>query len=516
MGGGPYDPTGRASVLQAGMYPQQPQNVDGDIVQNSMASYYQQNTNQPTPPVAHFNYIDINIYDNIEGLIVIPPHLTLSQMIPNLSQHLRHAIATAVREIIAGIVERSVTVALSMTSDIILKDFNCVSNEQQMRRAYLQMMRSTTAAIGMITTREPLATSIVQYTRQILSQNTQSFGSIPEMPRYMEEVLQNVIEHNLEMASCYIVKTACEKATVEIEKKMEEHIVRRKNGLELESFDVPSDVKAVIDRMPSELLPRNRDLSDAELQVYDYFTSQMCGFKPATIEDLYVDFIRPRSDHASIAVNDLEGLLKNLSAYLKSMVDVFISRYVAPNTEFSTYCSNIRQSLIEFLHHQSQDSLVSLIDRLTEAFLISYIGPQDSRHQAGSTVERTMVVFCEIFTNLISRIMSHAEHMDIIRIITRVAVGGIRDRSYINADAYDVLIRHRMVNLAVFDQLFSRYIETMDPVMITFVQKVFRALSGNDTRRPLVSYLPLTVQQLKNVANRTQAKTETTPYVLLV
>src|SRR5690606_17299916 len=102
---------------------------------------------------------------------------------------------------------------------------------------------------------------------------------------------------------------------------MEEHVVRRKNGMELEAFDVPSDVKAVIDRMPSELLPRNRDLSEAELQVYDYFTSQMCGFKPATIEDLYVDFIKLRGDGTSITVNDLEGLLKNLTAYLKSMVD---------------------------------------------------------------------------------------------------------------------------------------------------------------------------------------------------
>jgi len=512
MGGGPYDPTGRASVLQAGMYPQQPQNMDGDIVQNSMASYYQQNTNQPSPPVAHFNYIDINIYDNIEGLIVIPPHLTLNQMIPNLSQHLRHAIATAVREIITGIVERSVTVALSMTSDIILKDFNCVSNEQQMRRAYLQMMRSTTAAIGMITTREPLATSIVQYTRQILSQHTQSFGSIPEMPRYMDEVLQNVIEHNLEMASCYIVKTACEKATQEIEKKMEEHVMRRKNGIELESFEAPPDVKAVIDRMPSELLPRNRDLSEAELQVYDHFTTQMCGFKPATIEDLYVDFIRPRGDATSIAVADLEGLLKNLTTYLKGTVDIFINRFVAPNTELHTCCSNIRQGIIEFVHHQSQDSLISLIDRLTEGFLISYIGAQDTRHQVTANVERTMIPFCEIFTSIVSRIMSHAEHMDVIRIITRVAISMLRDRSYLNADAYDVLIRHRMVNLAVFDQLFSRYIESMEPNMMQFIQKVCRALTGNDTRRSLVSYLPLTVQQLKTVASRTQTKAEATPY----
>ncbi|KAE9549180.1 hypothetical protein FO519_007605 [Halicephalobus sp. NKZ332] len=512
MNGGLYDPTGCISVHQAGVYPQQLQNLENDLIQTNMTSYYQQTANRLSSSVPHYNYIDVNIYDNIENLIVIPSHLALNQVVPNLSQHLRNAIATAVKEIIANIVERSVNVSLSMTSDIVLKDFNYVSNEQQIRRAYLQMIKSSTAAIGTIMTRESLMTNIIQYTRQIISQNIQNFGSISDIQGAFDEVVQSVIENNLEITSCYIVKTACEKATIEIEKKMEEHILRRKSEVNLDFYDVPPEVQAAIDRMPPELLPRNRELTDGELQVYDYFTSQMCGFKSSTIEDFSIDYIYPRSESTVLSVNDLEGLSKNLSSYLKNTVDVFISRYVIPNTEFHTCCTNIRQAIIEFLHHQSQESLVSLIDRLTESFLISYLGTQDSRHQVASTMDRNMIVFCEIFINLISKIMNHVEQMDVIRIITRVGISGIRDRLHLNPDAYDVIIRNRMVNLGVFDQLFSRYVENMDHIMVSFIQKLFRLLSNSDSRRPLMSYLPLTVQQMKSMTSRSQTKNETMSY----
>uniref|UniRef100_A0AC34Q1M4 CCR4-NOT transcription complex subunit 1 n=1 Tax=Panagrolaimus sp. JU765 TaxID=591449 RepID=A0AC34Q1M4_9BILA len=492
---GVFDPTGRTSALHTSLYNQQ---ATPDIEATPSTSYQPPSGSQALS-VPSFYYTDVNVHEGVEHMVQISSQFSLCQMIPSLAAQLRSVVAQAVRENISGLVERSVSVALSLTTDIIMKDFAFISNEQQFRRAYLQMMRSMTAAITMITTREPLASTIAQYVRQVVTQHAQAYIHGPDYGRMLEEVVVGVLEQNIEFTSCYVVKMACEKAAIEIEKRMDENF-KRKAEIDMEIYSVPPDVQAIIDRMPPDLRPRNRNLTDPELQVYDLFTNQICGFKPSVIEDLFCDFVRPRGDIYPVVIADPENLNKYLTAFAKTSITNFVNRNVVPNTDLYNCCVDMRQALMDFVYHGTYQYLFPMVDRLTENFLASYLGTQDARLQVAASLDRTMLTYGDLFVAIVNKIMSHVDRIEIVRMITRFVVSTIKERQFLNPDAHEILIRHRYVNLTIYDQLMCRYVENMDPIMISFVQKMFRILQSNETRRSSLSaYLPTTIDQLKSI-----------------
>jgi hypothetical protein len=342
--GGPYDPAGRASTVQPTMYPQQSiASGESDSTQN--AARYQQANNQAMP-APQFYYHEINIYEAIDSQLTIPHNLPLFQIFTQLPNQCRKYIAAAVNENIGGMVERSVACALSLTSEVINKDFAQCPNAVQMRQSYLQMMRSITAAIGMITTKEPLSATIITYLKNLFNHQIQHYGQADDnMIRMADETMAHILEKNVEFACCYVVKTACEKAMVEIDKRMEEAIQRRKNGIKLE---VPLDVQAVIDKIPQELRPIDRSLKEVEMAVYNVFNAQLFGFKPSSTDDFAVDsndmlLLKKREGYPDmrqqVNENALDDMLADPSFFQSKAESIF--------REWMTFCSqtDIRTNL---------------------------------------------------------------------------------------------------------------------------------------------------------------------------
>lgn len=113
----------------------------------------------------------------------------------------------------------------------------------------------------------------------------------------------------MELATNFIVKTACEKATPEMDKRLESEFTTRKQyRLEGRQYGDPVAL-ARAQQMPDKIRLRVGSVTNQQMVVYDEFSrylnhmimpgkakiidlifSRICGFKPTTAEDMIVDF----------------------------------------------------------------------------------------------------------------------------------------------------------------------------------------------------------------------------------
>uniref|UniRef100_A0A7E4W0G9 CNOT1_HEAT domain-containing protein n=1 Tax=Panagrellus redivivus TaxID=6233 RepID=A0A7E4W0G9_PANRE len=495
MLGGLYVPAGRGSAVQGGMYPPPGNSADAELVQNSMAAAY------PSMPVggpvhgnapAQFLYTEVNVHESIEQQITIP-HLPLFQTHLHLIAPCRNAIGTAVMENINGIVERSISCALALTIDIIQKDFAYCTEPSQVRRAVLQMMRSMTSAIGMITTRETLATNIVGYLRQVF-QNLGQLNLPPhtDVNRIVEEAIIMLVEANIDLTGCFIVKTACEKGTLEADKRMEEFIRMLQTGQPVVN-EVTPEVQDIIDKMPEELRPRNRAFTDAELSVYDIFSGLNCGFKPSTIEDMFLDYVQPRNCPSMMIVSNPEPLVLGLKNYMKTVVEPLIASASASNgTKFPSIVGleQILAAVEVFVQDASADHMCVFIDALIDSLYTNLKYGEADRTRATSLID--------VFLNVCHRLLQHIPKADFTRVVTRVIVSHLKSSSY-NAEALEIVLRQRIVNATVIDQYFSNEIRELSEPVVAFVQQLFRLMSENinNGRSQFQFALPVTFKDFR-------------------
>lgn len=117
------------------------------------------------------------------------------------------------------------------------------------------------------------------------------------------------MEDNVELATNFIVKTACEKATPEMDKRLEsEFNTRKQYRLEGRQYADPVAL-AHAQQMPDKIRLHAGSVTNQQMVVYDEFSryskfsglhvktkithlifSRICGFKPTTAEDMIVDF----------------------------------------------------------------------------------------------------------------------------------------------------------------------------------------------------------------------------------
>lgn len=165
-------------------------------------------------------------------------------------------------------------------------------DETHIRKAAHQMMRAMTASMAAITCREPLATTILGYLRQGFSSH---FGGnvSEEQKKMMEEAALLITEQNIEVATNFIVKSACEKAVGEVERRLSSDIdarrIARKDGRQ---FTYEDNTLELNEKLPESLRPKPGPMPEDRMRIYDDFSSKICGFKPLTAEDMFVDFVK--------------------------------------------------------------------------------------------------------------------------------------------------------------------------------------------------------------------------------
>ncbi|MCJ1356850.1 MAG: hypothetical protein MMC33_006846 [Icmadophila ericetorum] len=208
---------------------------------------------------------------DLGDLLTFPPSSGSTTNQARLRQVVLAAVQRAIVEIIAPVVERSVTIATIATRDLIHKDFARESDEERVRQASQRMARALAGSLALVTSKEPLRMSMMNYIRMMQ-------GEAPEQT-FPEGAILMCVNDNLDIACGIVEKQAEERCMPEIEAHIETEInQRRQHRLEFpnDSYQDPS-FSAWSNYIPDpyKILPGG--LQTEQMEIYLTFARQSRG-----------------------------------------------------------------------------------------------------------------------------------------------------------------------------------------------------------------------------------------------
>ncbi|RKP10666.1 CCR4-Not complex component, Not1-domain-containing protein [Thamnocephalis sphaerospora] len=206
---------------------------------------------------------------NLASFLHFDPSFTLFITQPVLKRIFHLAIDRAIREIIAPVVERSVTIAGISTRELIIKDFALEPNEEKMRKAAHSMVRSLAGNLALVTCKEPLRVNITNHVRTLMVQGNYHDQNLPE------DLITVTVEDNLELACSIVEKAAADKAVPEIDEILAASFNNRRKYRERTGqpyYDMNAfSASRYPANLPDALRLKPTGLSAAQLRVYDEF-----------------------------------------------------------------------------------------------------------------------------------------------------------------------------------------------------------------------------------------------------
>ncbi len=207
------------------------------------------------------------IFHSLPDFIVINPQLSLFASNPTLKRMICVAIERAVREIIAPVVERSVTIAAISTRELVTKDFAMEGNDSKLKHAAHQMAQNLAGSLALVTCKEPLRISMISHARTIFLSSGFTEQTLPE------QALIIIMQDNLEMACSIIEKAAMEKSLPEVDEGLAVAYSARKDQRNRGQggFRAPGASTQYASTLPDMLRLQIEGLLPAQLRVYDDF-----------------------------------------------------------------------------------------------------------------------------------------------------------------------------------------------------------------------------------------------------
>jgi len=163
---------------------------------------------------------------NISQFIVISPSIAVLQQYPQLRQHVAAAINQAIRDIIAPVVERSVTIACITTRELILKDF-LFEADDAMRSAAHMMVQNLAGSLALVTCKEPLRHSMCTHLRPTF-QKMAAFVNEAVDAQTLEQNVQLIAAENLDQGCTLIEKAATDKAVHNMDEALDVALQHRR------------------------------------------------------------------------------------------------------------------------------------------------------------------------------------------------------------------------------------------------------------------------------------------------
>jgi CCR4-NOT transcription complex subunit 1 len=234
----------------------------------------------PTPPYGSRRGLESNSQEDIQSIglpnlaqfIVFNPNITLFNTHSNLKRIVHIAIDRSIREVIQSpLVERSVTIAIVATKDVVQKDFALEPNEEKMRKAAHSMVQSLAGSLASVSSREPLKVSMISNLRTLLSTNGFTEQTISE------QLIFVIVSDNLDLACSVMEKAAAEKSIPDIDESLMSSFVSRRKHREQRNGQAFYDPVAYgssryLSALPESLRLRPGGLSSGQLNVYDDFS----------------------------------------------------------------------------------------------------------------------------------------------------------------------------------------------------------------------------------------------------
>ncbi|CAI6340370.1 unnamed protein product [Periconia digitata] len=151
-----------------------------------------------------------------------PPSGNNAVPVATLQKIFLSAVQQAIQEIIAPVVERSVTIAAISTSQLISKDFAMEPDEEKLRKAAHTVVQALSGALALVTCKEPLRMSIQNNIRSMSREMTLPDGALPEGHVLM------FVNDNLDLVCSTVEKAAEVSSLQEIDTQIEDAVRARR------------------------------------------------------------------------------------------------------------------------------------------------------------------------------------------------------------------------------------------------------------------------------------------------
>ncbi|KAJ6722687.1 CCR4-NOT TRANSCRIPTION COMPLEX [Salix koriyanagi] len=186
-------------------------------------------------------------------------HVHFQRLVPAVMER-------AMKDIVSGIVQRSVSIATQTTKELVLKDYAMEFDETRIYNAAHLMVASLAGSLAHVTCKEPLRGSISSQLRN----SVQVFSLTSEI---LEHAVQLVTNDNLDLGCAVIEQAATDKAIQTIDTEIAQQLVRRKHGdgAGQPFFDASMYTQSSMGVVPEALRPKPGHLSVSQQRVYEDF-----------------------------------------------------------------------------------------------------------------------------------------------------------------------------------------------------------------------------------------------------
>ncbi|ORZ39473.1 CCR4-Not complex component, Not1-domain-containing protein [Catenaria anguillulae PL171] len=211
------------------------------------------------------------ILANLATYIVLNPTLMGHPSPGGLKRLMHIAFDRAIRETLAPVVERSVTIAAISTRELVAKDFSSEPDEVKMRKASHLMSQHLAGSLALVTCKEPLRLSMASHLRTLMLQNGLTEQVISD------QLLQLLVGDNLDLGCHIVARAAMEKAAPELDEQLAPALLKRKRTRELgqQFFELPPGSSADYQRrlagLPDPLKLKVGGLTPFQLAVYEEY-----------------------------------------------------------------------------------------------------------------------------------------------------------------------------------------------------------------------------------------------------
>ena len=178
------------------------------------------------------------------------------------------AFRRAIHDIIAPVVERSIAIASMSTNALVSKDFATEGDEEKLKVAANQMVKSLAGSLALVTCKEPLRMSITNFLRRP--------DDSPENPVLPEGLILMCVNDNIDWACSFIEGVAEEKSIAEVNVRIENEINRRRQWRATHPSEpfVAAEATRYAEFLPDPYRQTVGGLNLQQLTVYENFARQ--------------------------------------------------------------------------------------------------------------------------------------------------------------------------------------------------------------------------------------------------
>ncbi|UJO20132.1 General negative regulator of transcription subunit 1 [Fulvia fulva] len=417
-----------------------------------------------------------------------------------------NAAQQAIYEIIAPVVERSVTIASISTSELIQKDFNTEGDVDKMRNSAHTMVRALSGSLALVTCKEPLRMSITNNIRLLAAR------SLPE--QLPEGQILMFVNDNIDTVCSLVERAAEEHSLAEINLQLQQAFEDRRQHNEQrpnEPFSQQS-VSRWATLIPDPYRQDQNGLNRQQLALYEEF-GRVARLTPA----VHANSI---SQDSSRQLPDVlpENYLPSLQtpAEAPAMPRPTQQRTIGPAVNGYMDNPNIGQRIMELIEELQQTSreapeehiseigegapirrvygeLVGLIERAPGLDALAVNSGMQCLNVVYNTAQKRLEV--EVFVRLLTQLcrMSTAAG----RNITMQLATADNDHMY-NAAATVALHNEGLLELQHIDTQIAKGIKSKRHVALPFLKEIVDELLLGDNPMSFRTDFVLTYEALSN------------------